>query len=112
MMPKDWSKREYAPRVVNMNAEAEFAAEFPEQENPWGQEKELDKLIAQAQQDSPGLDRTFLGVRVERCTKGKAVQMLVPGDVSKNDVELVARTLNPDTEWAWNERATSEKRED
>ncbi len=105
---KDWSKREYRPRVVNENAEAEFALRFPKTQNPWGQSTELDALIAHGQSDSPGLDRTFLGVRVERCTQGECIQLFAPEDTSTETVELVARTLHPDFNWGWDERAVIE----
>ena len=106
---KDWSKREYKPRVVNEHAEMEFAIEFPNTRNPWGQNKELDALIKQSQSDSPGLDRTFLGVRVERCTVDTCIQMLANENASRDTVVLVARTLHPDAgNWVWDERAVIE----
>ncbi len=105
---KDWSKRGYKPRVVNEHAETEFALRFPETSNPWGQSEELDALIARSQSDSPGLDRTFLGVRVERCTTGVCIQLLAPEDASTETVELVARTLHPNFNWGWDERAVVE----
>ena len=107
-MAKDWSYRTYRPRVVNLNAEAEFAVEFPKAKNPWGQSDELDKLIARAQSDSPWVDRSFLGVRVERCTKGVSIQLLADEDASTEIVELVARTLHPGSNWVWDERAVIE----
>ena len=105
-MTKNWGKRKYKPRVVNENAEMEFALEFPNTNSPWGQSEELDALIEHGQSDSPGLDRTFLGVRVERCTKGVCIQMLAGEDTSRQTVELVARTLHPcEGDWVWDERA-------
>ncbi len=107
---KDWSKREYKPRVVNENAEMEFAIEFPKTPNPWGQSEELDDLIKHGQSDSPGIDRTFLGVRVERCTRGLCIQMLAPEDASTEVVELVANTLHPSYvgKWVWDKYAVIE----
>ena len=104
---KDWSKREYTPRVVNENAEAEFALEFPDTPSPWGQSEKLDALIKHGQSDSPGLDRTFLEVRVERCQVGKFIQMLAGENVTRDTVVLVARTLHPrEGDWVWDDRAT------
>lgn len=118
VMTKDWSKREYRPREVNENAEAEFALEFPDTPNPWGQSKELDALIKHGQSDSPGLDRTFLGVRVERCTRDVCIQLLADEDASIETVVLVARTLHPaaversgrtcKNAWVWDERTIIE----
>ena len=109
VMSKDWSKREYRPRVVNECAEMEFALEFPQTRNPWGQSDELDALIKHGQSDSPGLDRTFLGVRIERCTWGVCIQMLAGEDTSRETVLRVARTLHPhEGDWVWDERATME----
>ena len=108
-MTKDWSKREYRPRVVNEHAEMEFTAEFPNTPNPWGQSKELDDLIKHGQSNSPGLDRTFLGVRVERCQRGVFIQMLAGEESSRETVILVARTLHPcEGDWTWDERAIVE----
>ena len=105
---KDWSKRAYRSRVVNEDAEAEFAVRFPKTKNPWGQSDTLDALIAQAQSGSPWLERSFLGVRVERCTKGVSIQLLTDEDTSTETVELVARTLHPGYNWTWDERAIIE----
>ena len=109
IMAKDWSKRRYKPRPVNENAKAEFVFKFPNTPSPWGQSKEFDTLIKHGQSDSPGLDRTFLGVRVERCTRGVCIQLLVGEDALREDVILVARTLHPDEgDWVWDERAIIE----
>ena len=106
LMAKDWSKRDYKPRVVNPSAREEFAEEFPGTPSPWGQSVELDKLIYHGQSDSPGLDRTFLGVRVERCQRGVFIQMLASEESSRETVVLVARTLHPyEGDWGWDERA-------
>ena len=106
---KDWSKRDYKSREVNENAEAEFALKFPNTKSPWGQSEELDTLIKHGQSDSPGLDRTFLGVRVERCTNGVSIQMLAGEDTAKDTVVLVARTLHPRAgDWVWDDRAEVE----
>ena len=108
LMTKDWSRREYKSRAVNENAEAEFVFRFPDTPNPWGQSAYLDRLIRRGQSDSPGIDRTFLGVRVERCTKGVCIQLLAPEDASTEIVVLVARTLHPAGDWVWDERAVVE----
>ena len=111
-MTKNWGRRNYKPRVANPNARAEFAVEFPEAPDPWGQSPELDALIAHGQTDSPSLDRTFLGVRVERCTQGVCIQLLAPEDATSETVELVARTLHPEHNWGWDERSRIEHVED
>ena len=108
-MTKNWGEREYKPRAVNEHAEMEFAVEFPNTNNPWRQSEELDALIKHSQSDSPGLDRTFLGVRVERCQRGVFIQMLAGEDTTRDTVILVARTLHPNEgDWVWDERAIIE----
>ncbi len=104
LMAKDWTKRDYQQRTPS--TEEAFLLEFPKAHSPWGQGQ--DALITQAQQGSPGLDRTFLGVRVERCTPGVCIELLSGEDVTAETVELVANTLHPTHTWVWDERSIIE----
>lgn len=100
-------KRVYAARELNDCAREEFAKEYPDTLNPWGQSKEMDDLIFEAQNASPASDRVFYGVTVERCMKATSIQLHVEEGVTHNAVVLAANIISPrdGAPWKWDERA-------
>lgn len=95
-------------RVVNTRARTEFYVEFPNTPSPWGISPEMDELIWRARTDAAAVDRTFLEVTKVRYTEGVSIQLLAGEDAETAIVELVARTLHPDEDWVFDERALIE----